>query len=181
MGRGGAGSIGSGRREAFPAAPEDAPVQSDDPIGDVPELAGRTLLPEKSNFNVLAVVFDRLYGADVVVVACYQYGHILVVLESMGYHVRSELDVYALFEGRAARPLAGIDQPAQAKLGIRDSCHAFEELILVLEALGFFQFTHESVVIIHAYQSPLIQDFLVEARQIDIRALEISLQRMVHV
>ena len=98
---------------------------------------------------MLAVVLDGLDGAGEVVIPGDEYRHVIVVFKGVGQHVRSQLDVGALFIRRDRRPV-GIDQASQAQFGIRNRLDAVEKGLLLLVKLGLLFLPDPGVIIVNS-------------------------------
>ena len=78
---------------------------------------------EEGDLDVLAVVLDRLEGADIVVVPGDQDGGIIVVLEAVNEEVGRKLDIDPFLIGRGIRPVV-IDKVTEAELEAQDAALA---------------------------------------------------------
>ena len=108
-----------------------------------------TLLAEKRDLDVLAVVLDSLDGAREVVIACHQYCHVVVVLEGVGQHISGQLDISAFFIRRDGRPV-DINEASQTQFRVGDGFNAVEKGLLLLIELGFLFLTDPGVIIVNS-------------------------------
>ena len=114
----------------FPAIFYHPGINGDYHIGGSAELLGGTLLTEKGYFNMLAVVFHGLDGPGKIIIPGHEDSYIIIVLITVGDHIRSQLYIRAFFIRGDAGPV-GIDQPSQAQFSVGDSVNPGEESLLL--------------------------------------------------